>query len=77
VDITKDKIENTFNYADSMKYMSWEEYYTEYLLQETRDTVYQYKKTKLASAYKSETALSKVSSVMPYQINPYHTLDNI
>jgi hypothetical protein len=76
VDITKDKIENTFNYADSMKYMSWEEYYTEYLLQETRDTVYQYKKTKLASAYKTETALTKILSVIPNKIIPNNSFNN-
>ena len=66
--VDKDKIENAFKYADSMKYMSWEEYYMDYLLQVTQNTVYQYKKTKLASAYTSKAALSKVLSVIPNKI---------
>ena len=30
LDIPKTVLEETYNYADSKKYMSWEEYYTDY-----------------------------------------------
>lgn len=77
VDVPKDMLEKTYQYADSVKYISWEEYYTDCLLQKTRETVYQYKKSKLSQAYRSESALLKVLSVMPDKIKPFHPSDSI
>ena len=76
MDVPKDMLKKTHQYADSVKYMSWEEYYTDLLFQKTRDTVYKYKKSKLASAYKTETALTKVLSVIPNKIIPNNSFNN-
>ena len=43
-------LEETYQYADSKKFMSWEEFYTWYLADITRNTIYQYGKTRLAEA---------------------------
>ena len=48
--------------------MSWEEFYTYYLADITRNTVYQYGKLKLRAAYKKEGAVKKIVAKMPPQI---------
>ena len=61
-------IEETYRYADSVKYMSWEEFFTEYLVQETQGTVYRYSKSSLAEAYRTEGSLRRIIAVLPEQI---------
>ena len=48
--------------------MSWEKFYTSYLTNITKDTVFRYTKTKLAEAYKTEGAVARIASVMPEEI---------
>ena len=62
--------ENTFEYADSREYLSWEEFYTAYLIRETENTVYQYSKAKLREPYKTVGSLRRVVGVIPEQIRP-------
>ena len=54
--------------SDSKQFTSWEEFYTYYLADITRNTVFQYGKMKLGEAYKTEGAIKKISAVLPKQI---------
>lgn len=60
----------TYKYADSTKYMSWEEFYTSYLIRVSADSVYRYSKNRLGSAYKTEGAIKRIIKVLPEQIRP-------
>ena len=68
VDVPYDVTAETWKYADSKLYMSWEEFYTDHLIKNTSGTVYQYNKNRLAAPYKTEGIISKVVSVMPDEI---------
>lgn len=68
LDIPKTVLEETYNYADSKKYMSWEEYYTDYLVQNSRGTVFKYAKAKLNENYKAPKIIEKIKGAMPEQI---------
>ena len=67
-DVPKEILEETHKFADSKQFMSWEEFYTYYLADITRNTVYQYGKLKLRAAYKKEGAVKKIVAKMPSQI---------
>ncbi|MGB4093920.1 MAG: translation initiation factor 2 [Ruminococcus flavefaciens] len=67
-DVPKSVVEETYLHADSESYISWEEFYTSYLTDITKDTVFRYTKTKLAEAYKTEGAVARIASVMPEEI---------
>ncbi len=47
----EDIIDETYKYADSCKYLSWEEFYTSYLVEVSSETVYRYSKSSLGEAY--------------------------
>ena len=68
IDVPDDVTDETWEYADSKLYMSWEEFYTDYLVKNTYGTIYQYNKNRLAAPYKTEGIISKVVSVMPDEI---------
>lgn len=68
IDVPFSVTEETFLHADSTKYLSWEEFYMDYLVQNTKDTVFQYKKSELGSAYKSEKFLERINALLPEQI---------
>lgn len=65
LEIPKDIIENTQDYADSKYYSSWERFYTDKLIEITKNTVYRYSKHKLNSSYRNEKIVEKVKAVMP------------
>ncbi len=65
IDVPSSVTEETFLHADSTKYMSWEEFYTDYLVQNTKDTVFRYKKSELGSAYKSENFMERIKALLP------------
>lgn len=72
-DIFKSKIleyelEETYNYADSEKYFSWEQYYTALITQITEGTELQYNKSKLNAYYLSERNLQKIAEQLPGNI---------
>lgn len=64
----KHELEETYNYADSEKYLSWEQYYTALITQITEGTEMQYNKSKLSSYYLSERNLQKIAEQLPGSI---------
>ena len=56
-------IEETWDYADSIKYFSWEEFYTAYLSEITRNEISQYSKKKLAAFYRTSGNVDKVKKM--------------
>ena len=60
--------EETYEYADSRKYFSWEEFYTDYLVQNTKDTIYQYSKKKLSLAYLTTGSMKRIQNQIPEKI---------
>ena len=63
-----DIIENTYNYSDAKDYSSWEQYYTAYLTDITKETVLRYSKSKLNEVYLANGNIEKIKSQMPEQI---------
>lgn len=70
VGVSTDILDKTYEYADSKEYISWEEFYTKYLIQKTQGTIYRYRKSKLTEAYKTEGAIIKIINVIPKRIRP-------
>lgn len=70
LDVPKGVLQETYLFADSKEYMSWEEFYTSYLADITRNTVYQYSKTRLAERYKTDGAVARIAAAMPETIVP-------
>lgn len=63
-------INETYLYADSRDYLSWEEFYTSYLAQTTQNTIYQYSKSELKEVYKSKGSIQKMIQALPEMIRP-------
>lgn len=63
-------VDETYEYADSSDYISWEEFYTHYLAMKTRGTIYQYSKSKLVEAYRTKGTLKRIIYTIPVQIRP-------
>ena len=61
-----DKVENTSEYADSVKYMSWERFYTALLVEVTNRTQMKYDKDKLNVYYLSERNKNLILKQVPY-----------
>ncbi len=70
IDVPVRVLGETYAYADSCKYMSWEEFFTDYLVQKTQGSVYQYSKARLKEAYRTKGTLNKVIDVIPEQVRP-------
>lgn len=68
LDVPRQVLSETYQYADSAKYMSWEEFYTAYLLNKTRNSIAQYRKARLSDYYKTDGALKRIAAVMPERI---------
>ena len=77
IDVPASVLDETYMHADSIKYMSWEEFYTEYLIQATRETIYRYNKSSLANAYKTSGTLKRIVQTLPEQIRPSLLEDDI
>ena len=58
--VKKDVISKPEDYADSTRYKSIERFFTDYLIQITRGTPYEYSKSHLNSAYTSDSNISKI-----------------
>ena len=65
LEVPKSVLDETYLHADSKQFMSWENYYTHYLTDITRHTVYQYGKSKLNAAYKTDGSIRKIKAVLP------------
>lgn len=59
------KCHNTYDYADSVKYMSWEQFYAELLIAITKDTEMQYSKHKLNAYYLSARNMELITDSLP------------
>lgn len=68
IEVPKAILEETWNYADSARYFSWEEYYTAYLSNITRNEVYQYSKRRLNNFFKTLGSVERISRVLPESI---------
>ena len=66
--VPKAIVEETWEYADSKRYISWEDYYTSYLSGISRNEVFQYSKTKLNGFYKTQGNMARICEVMPEYI---------
>jgi len=64
LNVVKDKLVNTYDYADSEIYFSWERFYTDLLREITDKTRYKYNKDKLNVAYLSDRNIKMILSVM-------------
>ncbi|MBO6132934.1 MAG: translation initiation factor 2 [Lachnospiraceae bacterium] len=65
IEVPKAIMEETWEYADSAKYFSWEEFYTGYLLDTTRNSVRQYSKAKLPEFYETAGNIEKIRNILP------------
>lgn len=70
LDVPTTVVETTYEYADSVDYISWEEFYTAYLIQISQNTVYRYSKSKLGEVYKTDGIIRRIKNILPEQIRP-------
>ena len=68
LEIPKSITSETWNHADSVKYVSWEDFYTGYLCDITRNQVSQYSKRKLSEYYKTAGNIDKIKAILPKSI---------
>ena len=66
VNVDRKKTEETYEYADSVKYESWEQYYTDCLMELTADDRFlRYSKHKLRGGYLAESNMNRLKEVLP------------
>ena len=65
IEVKKDILENTFNYADSKLYASWEQFFTAKLVEITNETIYKYNKHKLNEIYTTTGNIDKIKKQLP------------
>ncbi len=70
IDVPEEILEETYKFADSCKYLSWEEFFTSYLIENSSGTIYRYSKSTLSEAYKTAGTIKRIISVLPEQIRP-------
>ena len=58
------KLEEVENYIESEKYFSWERYFTDLLMEETKDSPYPYDKSNLKDFYLQDKVVQKVLKAM-------------
>lgn len=58
------KLEEAENYIESEKYFSWERYFTDLLMEETKDSPYPYDKSNLKDFYLQDKLVQKVLEAM-------------
>ena len=58
-------LEEPYNYIESKKYFSWEQFFTDLLINETKGTYYQYNKDKLMEFYLNKKNKDKIVSNIP------------
>lgn len=58
-------LEDPSKYIDSERFMSWEKFFTTFLIDKTKDTYLRYEKSKLNSSYKNEKVAGKIISIIP------------
>ena len=68
IEVPKAVLEQTWDYADSVSYFSWEEFFTAFLADKTRNEVNQYSKKKLNPFYATEGSIDRIRSTLPHSI---------
>lgn len=68
VPVQKEKLSEPYNFADSLQYISWEDFFTRTLISETQGTPFQYTKRKLNPVYMTDSALAKIAGEIPPEI---------
>ncbi len=58
-------LENPSEYIESERYMSWEQFFTAFLVEKTSDSYLQYAKGKLNPSYKNEKIADKIVGEIP------------
>lgn len=58
-------LNSPYEYIESRKYFSWERFFTELLIDKTKDSFLKYSKKKLEIIYIQENVMSKILKVMP------------
>ena len=58
------RLEEAENYIESEKYFSWERYFTDLLMEETKDSPYPYDKSNLKDFYLQDKVVQKVLEAM-------------
>ncbi|MBQ9015773.1 MAG: translation initiation factor 2 [Firmicutes bacterium] len=75
-DVPKSVLGETYLFADSKQYMSWESFYTSYLTDMTRNTIFQYGKMSLPAYYRSEGNVRKIAEQLPPVLQDNSTHEN-
>ncbi|MBQ9513012.1 MAG: translation initiation factor 2 [Lachnospiraceae bacterium] len=70
VEVQEELIKETWNYADSSEFFSWEDFYTKTLSTASAGTVFQYNKGHLNEAYKTKGCIESVKRILPEEIRP-------
>lgn len=60
-DHLSDVLDNPSAYIESSRFFSWENFFEEYLIRNTEDTVFHYQKSSLNTAYTTEYAQGKIT----------------
>ena len=68
LDVPGDILDETYNHADSTRFMSWEEFFTRYLVDISKETPFHYSKSKLSDSYKSKSTIRRIAAQIPEQI---------
>ncbi|RGI59981.1 translation initiation factor 2 [Ruminococcus sp. TM10-9AT] len=68
IERTAEVTEKTYELADSKEYFSWEEFYTAYLIEHSRNTIYEYSKKKLKDAYLTTGSFQKILNQLPEKV---------
>lgn len=63
-DETSRMLESPSDYVESSEFMSWEQFFTDYLRQLTNGTQFEYKKAELAEAYCVERNAARVMALI-------------
>ena len=62
-DKCKKQLDETYNYADSKEYASWEQYYPDLLIELTRNTPAAYTKSNLNEFYLGDNSIKAIKEI--------------
>ncbi len=69
LDVDRKILDETYNYANSNEYISWERFYSKYLVDISQGTIYKYNKGKLNSSYLTAGSIEKIVDQLPDLLN--------
>ena len=68
-EIPREKLERTYDFADSTKYSSWERFYYNLLVENTKETVYKYSKRHINKSYLTAGSRNRIMSQLPQKLS--------